>query len=183
MRLLVCDKDGGVYGASYKWRADDSDAELVKEGRVEPAVITTATGTRTQNWYYPGPEDCRKCHTPSAGGVLGVNTRQLNRDYTYPSGVTDNQVRAWNHVGLFDHAPAEQTIPNLTRLVPLDDPLGSLGDRARSFLDVNCAYCHRPGGAAADFDARFDTPLARQLLINVPRGSTWALTPPRYRPQ
>jgi mono/diheme cytochrome c family protein len=49
-----------------------------------------------------------------------------------------------------------------------DDTSRSLEDHARSYLDVNCANCHRPGGTVAYFDARYDKPLEKQGLIDGP---------------
>ena len=66
-RLLVCDAAGGVYGVTYKWRADNSDADLLETNLTEDIAIKTATGVRTQQWYYPSRADCLTCHTANAG--------------------------------------------------------------------------------------------------------------------
>ncbi len=167
-RLLVCDTNGGVYGASYKWRADNSDADLINAGTNEEIAIKTATSFRQQRWFYPGRQDCLTCHTPQSGGILGVKTRQLNGNYKYPNGVTDNQLRAWNHLGLFEPKLDEARLPFYTQLVNVTNTAAPLELRVRSYLDSNCSQCHRPGGAGAFFDARFDTPLKHQNLINGP---------------
>ena len=169
-RLLVRDTNGYVYGATYKWRSDNSDADMVEAGITEDIPIKSATGTRIQHWFYPGRQDCLTCHTTGSGGVLGVKARQLNGDFTYPNGTTDNQLRTWNHLGLFDVTLRDEDIPQIEKLASLNDQTASLETRVRSYLDANCAQCHRPGGAEAFFDARFDTPPEKQGIINGPVG-------------
>jgi uncharacterized repeat protein (TIGR03806 family) len=168
-RLLVRDETGGVYGVVYKWRPDNSDAELLSSSLTEEIPIKTASGqTRSQTWYYPSRQNCLECHNTHTTGVLGVKTRQLNRDFTYPSGVTDNQLRTWNHLGLFKPGFADTDIAKFAKLAAADDTTRSVEDRARSYLDANCSQCHRPGGTVANFDARYDTPLDKQALIDGP---------------
>lgn len=166
-RLLVRDAQGGVYGVDYKWRADGSDADLLTAGLTEDIPVKAADGTvHHQTWVYPSREDCLACHNAAAGGVLGIKTRQLNRDMVYPDGVTDNELRVWNRMHLLQPAIAAKDFATLPKLASADDASRSVEDRARSYLDANCAQCHRPGVTVANFDARYDTPLEQQGLID-----------------
>lgn len=168
-RLLVRDSRGGVYGVLYKWRPDGSDAELLRTSAIENIQIKSAAGEgHEQTWYYPSRQDCMTCHTANAGRVLGVKTRQLNRSFSYASGVADNELRTWNHLGLFAPAFKDEELPKFAALAAGDDTTRPLSDRARSYLDANCAQCHRPGGTVANFDARYDTPLSKQALVDGP---------------
>jgi uncharacterized repeat protein (TIGR03806 family) len=164
-RLLVCDDTNGVYGVTYKWRPDNSDADLLVTNVTEEIIIKIATGVRTQEWYYPSRADCLTCHTPGAGFVLGVKTRQMNRDFDYPGHKRENQLLAWKDRALFDADFSSSAVEGFAKLAITDDTSRGLEDRARSYLDANCAYCHRPGGTVAFFDARYDTPIAQQNLI------------------
>ena len=169
-RLLVRDSAGGVYGVVYKWRPDNRDADLLPGASVsEPIALMAKDGsTHEQTWYYPSRENCLTCHNARAGGVLGLKTRQLNRPLNYPSGVTDNELRTLNHLQLLEPALSEAELAALPTLAAATDTSRSLEDRARSYLDANCAHCHRPGGTVAYFDARYTTPLAKQELIDGP---------------
>ncbi len=166
-RLLVVTGPGGGFGVTYRWRPDESDAELLPGGLTEEVTVASAGGARTVKWTYPGRSDCLACHTANAGFVLGVNARQLNRPCRdTEAAVPDNQLRTWNRLGLFRPAPRDEKVADIPRLVSVTDPSAPLEHRVRSYLDANCAHCHRPGGARGLFDARFETPPGRQHLVN-----------------
>ena len=161
--MLVVGERGSGYGVTYKWRADGKDADLLADGLTEEVA---AEGRRVK-WSYPSRNDCLACHTTGAGFVLGVKTRQLNRDFKHPqTGVADKQLRTWSDLGLFSNPPKDDDVGRLDKLAAVTDSRMSLEQRVRSYLDANCAHCHRPGGARGLFDARFDVPLARQNIVN-----------------
>lgn len=157
-RFLVCDTSGGVYGFTYKWNDAGTDAELLSGGLKEEIEVQLAGGqTRRQTWQYPSRADCLTCHTSNAHYVLGVKTSQLTK-----------QLVSWNRLGLFHPPLDESLVETYPRLVAVDDTSADLETRVRSYLDANCASCHRPNGIRATFDVRFETPLAEQGLIDGP---------------
>ncbi len=186
-RLLVVTSSApnAGYGLTYKWRADNSEADLISSaGLDEPITITTGGGTRTQTWHYPSRNECLQCHVTNAGFVLGPKTAQLNGAFAYPSSsgtpVSDNQLRTWNYLRLFSTDIGEAAIPGLTRTVAISESTAPLETRVKSYLEANCAFCHRPGGPSTAFtDGRYATALGSMGLIEVvPTKGSVGITPP-----
>ena len=167
-RFTVRAKNGKVYGLTYKWREDGSDADLLGDSLDEPITISTPSGPRTQIWHYPSRNECLTCHVDAVNGTLGLRTRYLNNDFTYPStGTTANQLVTLSHLGFIPESITDGQTANLPSNASQNDPSASLEKRARSYLDLNCAYCHRPGtGNRAVFDARIQTPLFLSNLFS-----------------
>ncbi len=167
-RLLVTKADGKVYGVTYKWRADNSDADLLTTAATQNFTVTNAdNSTTTQTWTYPSPTDCLSCHNASSSQILGLSTRQLNSNYTYAGGATENQLVHWNNLGLFSPALNNTNVGSYDKTVAITDTSASLETRVKSYLDANCAHCHGTGNGGSQWDARFNTPLAQMKIMNI----------------
>ncbi len=166
-RFMRRDADGWVF-LTYRWRADGSDADVVFAG---DKVAVAFPGGGSQTWPLPSVDGCKTCHQgPSGPGLLGMSAAQLNRQGSFGS-VQANQLAAWAAGGALTgyagdpnkHAafPPQLLLPNTT------DPL-SVQTHARTWLHVQCASCHRPGGSSqASIDLRFGTALAASGACNV----------------
>jgi uncharacterized repeat protein (TIGR03806 family) len=156
-RLVGTEEVGDQFwrGYTYIWDEDQADATLLENpkglDRTYAVIDREAPGgSRKQTWHFPGRAECMLCHTMPAKFVLGVNTIQLNRDFDY-GGVVDNQLRAWEHVGLFTK-PLPSPPGTLPSLVDPADRTKDIDRRARSYLHANCSHCHRAfGGGIAGF--------------------------------
>jgi glucose/arabinose dehydrogenase len=154
----------GVYGVTYRWTNSNSAALVAEEGLDEPLVITEGGIQRTQVWHYPSRSECLTCHNASAGWVLGFNAPQLNREMTYGSETT-NQIVSLAKAGYLTSTPTNYHA--LLALAHPDDAEVSQEFRVRSYLNANCAQCHRPGGPGlGNFDARIGTPTDAANLID-----------------
>lgn len=164
---FIVRSESGVHGFTYRWNANQTDADLVPEqGRDEVIEIHNPDGSllREQSWHYPARTECLQCHTTLGGLALGFNTAQLNRNHDYGAG-PENQIAALSDAGYFDAAvDGANTLPSLA--AP-DDASVSLERRVRSYLQANCGQCHQPGGAAqGNWDARIATATDEAELID-----------------
>jgi uncharacterized repeat protein (TIGR03806 family) len=142
-RVLI-HEPGGWAGYVYRWNAQQTDADLITSGASEILNMLDANGIAfTRQYDYPSSAQCHSCHTDAAGILLGLRTSQFNRTFNY-AGVIDNQLRSFNHVALFDSdiGAASQYVA----AAALDNSSIGAAQRARDYLDANCAQCHRPGG-------------------------------------
>lgn len=165
-RFIVKTADG-VYGISYRWNDQQTDATLVPEDGTDIDIpIIEAGVAKTQRWHFPSRAECQTCHTSQGGFALSFNTRQLNRGRVYEGNNTVNQLNALAQAGYL----ASPTIPDpatLPALSPAEDTFKSVELRARSYLDANCSSCHQPGGNALGlWDARAATALASAGIVN-----------------
>ena len=156
----------GWIGYTYRWNALETDAEILLDTLDEDFTVDHGGGSEVQTWTYPSPANCLTCHAAAEGRILGVRTRQLNRDFAYDVGmsqVVENQLAAWDCLGLFDEPI--QTPDNYHAYVDPADGLASDQDRARAYLATNCAFCHQADIAApVALDMRFDA-LAQDMSL------------------
>lgn len=164
-RIMV-KNNGGMYGVSYKWNADGTEATLVPDAGEEFEVDVTVDGQPyTQLWNIPSRAQCITCHSPQAGHALSFNTRQLNLDNTIHD-FSGNQLDLLKEHGYFSNTPeASTTLPRHVRPDETDKPLEA---RVRSYLAVNCSYCHAgaAGTAPTAWDGRHEVSLAQTGLID-----------------
>jgi len=165
-RLLV-KNSSGIYGVTYRWGGSKTNATLVSaSGMDENLVINNGGILSTQTWHYPAQTECATCHTTAGGFGLGMRTEQLNCNYDYGYGST-NQIQTLSAAGYFS-TPVTNNVQSLLALAAVTNTSASLEFRSRSFLMANCSQCHQPGGTAqqSSWDARITTPTALAGLIN-----------------
>lgn len=158
-RFSIADRHGGWYYLTYNWNDAQTDAVLQTTSLNEPVTISTnnSGGTRTQMWHFPSNLECVSCHNEANNGNLGLKTRYLNTDYTYnTTGLERNQLVTLSHLGILDQTITDADTEAIITNKRIDDSQASLEDRARSYLDLNCAYCHRlDNPLRTSFDLRY----------------------------
>ena len=139
--------NGGWLTLPYVWKADESDAAIDILGSLYTEPFVDALGaTRTPNYLIPSANQCLLCHEGTdPAHPIGPKARLLNRTYPYETGEV-NQIDHLVSLDMLQDAPASSAAPIIP---PYSDPTaGPLGDRARGWLETNCAHCHSETGGA-----------------------------------
>jgi len=150
METRVLIKAAGAWQPyTYRWNDAQTEATLDNAGAVVLVpLIGEDGGSLTSDYLVPTPAQCLLCHAnDSVASPIGPKARQLNKDYAYADGGA-NQLERWTQAGFLSGAPDAGDAP---RLAVWNDPTtGTLEQRARAYLEGNCAHCHNPDGAASD---------------------------------
>ena len=145
-RLLV-KQDTAWQPISYIWNDAQTDADFSVVGAQVPVEWIHYDGNvRTANYLIPNKNECKGCHNLDSKLVpIGPKVRNLNKDYDYAAG-TMNQLLKWESQGYLNGIPSPFVAPSVP---DWEDPgSGTLSDRARAYLDLNCAHCHNIQGPA-----------------------------------
>ncbi|MBW2315287.1 MAG: right-handed parallel beta-helix repeat-containing protein [Deltaproteobacteria bacterium] len=150
-RLLIR-RATGWKALVYLWDSLMTVADFTPEGAILEITFQhpdDAPGVgRTIDYGVPDTNQCAGCHEGIADDmdVVGLKARVLNRPHPADPVSGTNQLTEWATAGILTGLPALGTVD---RLPVWNDPSdGTLGERARAYLETNCAHCHRPNGRA-----------------------------------
>ena len=145
-RLLIKDQNGW-YPLSYIWKENQDDAELKYIGKTINAKWIDKNGVEQVNRYrVPNINQCGSCHNLNKVIMpIGPKGRNLDVDFFYQHGM-ENQIDYWEKINILENIPSDRKNP--TAIWNLESE--TIENRARAYLDINCAHCHREGGSAGN---------------------------------
>ena len=144
-RLLVHTPEGWI-GYPYVWNTEQTDAVLEIAGdRQKVSWIDKQGKSQNVNYLVPNFNMCKGCHViDKTFQPIGPKPRLLNCD-NYYDGAHKNQLEKMLELDMIDEMPSVETIPATAEW---GSEHYSLNNRARAYLDVNCAHCHNSKGPA-----------------------------------
>jgi uncharacterized repeat protein (TIGR03806 family) len=151
-RVLLHRADGWL-ALPYRWNDEQTEAKLALAGARVP--ITTPAGEEI-SYRVPNKNQCKACHSLD-GEVIPIGPKARNLSPQLLSQLAGEGKLA-------SHPKVEKRMPEWS------DASASKAARARAYLDVNCAHCHRPGGGASNsgLDLRWEQGDAFALGVNKP---------------
>ena len=154
--------------ATYVWNEEQTNAFLSYDGAKVPVTIIDAKGNEQDiDYEVPTANMCFDCHKNTKELTpLGPKLRNLNRDISI-NGITVSQLNYLRDKGLLS-IDGHQSIARLPAYTDTSQPIEQ---RARSYMEVNCAHCHNPQGFAGGYslNLQYETDFAKTGI----KGNKW----------
>jgi uncharacterized repeat protein (TIGR03806 family) len=155
-RLLIKNNSKWNVG-TYPWNNEQTDGNLLTTGINKTVNWVNESGTgKVISFHIPGNRECATCHKSSDAVIpIGAKIRNLNID-VIRNGFPINQLTYFQNIGILNSMkPA-----SFSQLPSSHNTSLPVSDRARAYLDVNCAHCHNQNGNASGTGLYFDYDLS-----------------------
>jgi uncharacterized repeat protein (TIGR03806 family) len=145
---LLLRNEAGWQAWAYVWNDEQTDATLrIAGAKVDIDTVGADGAPLSFTYSVPNKNQCKACHAlGNELAPLGPKARNLNGDFPYASGA-ENQLAHWAAAGILEGVPVPAQAPAVPDWRDEAQPLDA---RARAWLDVNCAHCHRAEGPASN---------------------------------
>ena len=142
-RILIHENSGWI-ALPYIWNEEQNEAYLeITGGNKKASWVDKNNNYQSIDYIIPNMNQCKGCHVNSGFlKPIGPTARQLNRE----NDKNQNQLLSWQELGIIDDLPDHDLIPKIANWN--DSEIYSVNDRARAWLDINCAHCHNINGPA-----------------------------------
>lgn len=136
-RLLIHKADGWA-AYPYVWNEDQTDAVYAPAGQRLAIETVSPSGEPLKLRYsVPNQNQCKTCHQAGDDiAPIGPKARHLAHE---------GQLTRWVSAGTLEGVPDSVAADPYAF-----DPSKPLGARARAWLDINCAHCHKADGSASN---------------------------------
>lgn len=151
-RIMIRKSTGWIF-ANYVWNTEQTEATFDLLGSNTDVTWNDANGvSRSAAYRIPSEEQCIICHKRKelVNGTevtsytpIGIKPQNLNTTYAYPNEGVKNQLTKWIEAGYAESFPLPTALKST---VDYNDATKTLEERARSYVDINCAHCHSNTG-------------------------------------
>ena len=140
---VMIKNDSRWSAGTYQWNKEQTEAFLVTRGLNMPVSWLDKDGnSQSISYHIPKISECATCHNADNRFMpIGPRIRNLNRDIMSSKGPI-NQLTYLQEAGILN-----KTDPSsFQKLANWEDKSLPVEDRARAYLDINCAHCHSEQG-------------------------------------
>lgn len=140
-RLLVREQEKWST-LTYVWNDDQREADLQISGSKIPVSWIDNDGRKQVLTYsVPNLVQCKSCHEKS-GKIVPIGPKAAN---LYNENHRISLLKRWEESG---HLTGPIEFDEIDPLPVWSSTQSSIADRARAWLDINCAHCHQKEGPA-----------------------------------